>query len=174
MKGKSLAEALAEQGPAFPDLLIGAVEVGEAAGALDGTLMSAASLLEKDEEAKAELKTALRYPVFVMLAVVGALVVLLTMVVPKFAQSYAQMGSALPVPTAILIQISQTLVNYWYYPLGVAAVIGIAGWRWIQTEKGRRVFESLLFRIPVVGSVMIKTLTSRTCEILRVLSETSP
>lgn len=171
MKGKSLAEALAEQAPAFPELLIGAVEVGEAAGALDRTLMSAASLLERDEEARLEVKAALRYPAFVMLAVVGALVVLLTVVVPKFAQSYAQMGTALPLPTEILIQISETLVNYWYYPLGVAVIIGVAGWRAIQVETRRRVFESMLFRIPVIGSVMVKSLTSRTCEILKVLSE---
>jgi len=171
MRGRSLAEALSDQEPAFPALLAGAVEVGEVAGALDRTLDSAASLLERDEAAKAQLRSALRYPILVIAAVAVALVVLLTFVVPRFAKTYAELGAALPLPTVILIQVSSLLVNHWYLPVGGGALMVVAGWRALQTEGGRRRFESLVFRVPVVGSVVVKSLTSRTCEILRVLSE---
>lgn len=169
MKGMSLADALVEQAPAFPDILAGSVEVGEAAGVLDTTLESAAALLEREEAAKAELKAALRYPTFVLVAIGVALVVLLTLVVPPFADSYAEMGVALPTPTLILIEISQGLVQNWPSILAVLGVLGTSAWRWSRTRRGRRQLEELLFRIPILGSVVIKSLTSRTCAILKVL-----
>jgi MSHA biogenesis protein MshG len=171
MKGKSLAEALASQSPAFPVLLSGAVEVGEAAGALDRTLDSAAALLERDENARAELRAALRYPVLVVLAITAAVIVLLTLVVPKFAKSYAEMGTALPLPTVLLIRTSETVVNYWYYPVLVLALVGGGIWQWRRTEAGRRTMDALLFRVPLIGSLAAKSLTSRTCEIMKVLSQ---
>ncbi len=169
LKGSSLAEALADLAPSFPEILSGAVEVGEASGALDGTLMSAADLLERDEQARQALKSALRYPAFVIGAVGIALVVLLTLVVPKFAASYAEMGAALPLPTVILIGISDAIVHYWYYPLSVLAVLWAVGWRSYQTGTGRLQIEGIILKLPVAGSLSIKSLTSRTCEILKVL-----
>ena len=171
LKGSSLAEALSDQSPAFPDLLSGAVEVGEAAGALDKTLLSAADLLEKDEEARRALKAALRYPAFVIAAVCVALVVLLTLVVPKFAKSYAEMGAALPLPTVILIGISDAVVKYWYYPISILAVLGLAGWKLYQLGGWRKRMEGFILKLPMLGPLSVKSLTSRTCEILKVLSE---
>jgi type IV pilus assembly protein PilC len=171
LKGSSLAEAISDQSPAFPDLLAAAVEVGEAAGALDKTLRSAADLLERDEEARHALKSALRYPVFVLAAVGTALVVLMTLVVPKFAASYAEMGAALPTPTVILIAISRAVVGYGYYLLGALLVLAAAVWRSYHTEPGRRRIEALILRLPLLGPLSTMSLTSRTCEILKVLSE---
>ncbi len=171
LKGSSLAEALSGQSPAFPEILSGAVEVGEAAGALDKTLISAADLLERDEEARQALKSALRYPVFVVGSVGVALVVLLTLVVPKFAQSYTEMGAALPLPTVILIGISDAVMKYWYYPVSVLAVLGVMVYRLYRTGMGRRQIESIVLKFPLLGALTVKSLTSRTCEILKVLSE---
>jgi type II secretory pathway component PulF len=81
------------------------------------------------------------------------------------------MGANLPLPTVILIGISDAMVRHWYVFVSGLAVLGVVAWRGFQTGIGRRWIEELLLHVPVVGSLVVKSLTSRTCEILKVLSQ---
>lgn len=159
--GKSLSEAMTQHRDLFSKVYTASIAAGEESGNLEYTLNELSSMLEREMELSRQLKSALRYPAMVILAIAAAFIVLMTFVIPKFMSFYAAFGAQLPLPTRIIINVSNAVTSYWWVGLGL---LGIGLWafrRYIATEGGRLWYDQNLLRIPVLGDMIIKTNVAR-------------
>lgn len=159
--GSILSEAMKSQKNIFPNLLITMVQAGEMTGNLDSVLARMSEHYEKENKINSKIKGAMVYPAILSIAAVGVVIFLLTFIMPTFIGMFTSSGVDLPLPTRILMSISQAITTYWYiFALVFGGVIfGIS--RFIKTKNGKRVFDKILNRLPVVGSSMVKISTSR-------------
>ncbi|MDD5116413.1 MAG: type II secretion system F family protein [Candidatus Omnitrophica bacterium] len=150
--GMTLSEALSKHPRVFPPLYINMVRSGESGGVLDGTLARLAKFRQEQEEVKANISTALAYPIFITLVGVVSVIILLTFGVPRLVSMFSESKQALPLPTRMLISISSGIRNYWY--LGIA-FIGLAVFALQQkqvVEKKKVVLDKLALKIPLIGN----------------------
>lgn len=168
-KGGSFSDALAKFPKVFSTLYISMVKVGEEAGVLDDILNRLASLLEHDATTRARVKAATRYPVIVVISMIIAFLVLTTFVVPKFASLYQSSKVELPLPTQVLIFLNKAIRTYW--PLMLAAVAGVIFTfkGYVKTPSGRWNLDKFKLRVPIIGSVVEKTVMSRFARIFSTL-----
>lgn len=168
-RGSSFSDALAKFPKVFSTLYISMVKVGEEAGVLDDILNRLASLLEHDATTRARVKAATRYPVIVVISMIIAFLVLTTFVVPKFASLYQSSKVELPLPTQVLIFLNKAIRTYW--PLILAAVAGVIfTFRgYVKTPSGRWNLDKFKLRVPIIGSVVEKTVMSRFARIFSTL-----
>jgi type II secretion system protein F len=155
-QGKSLTEALAEFPKIFPPLYVNMVKAGEVGGFLDTALQRLAEYLERAQEVQDEIKSALAYPV--ILVVVGSLsiVFMFTFVLPKFTTLFQDMGDALPTSTRLLLATSRGLRSYWWVPV-LGAVGSWFGFRqYVATPQGRFAWDRWRLRVPVLGELVRK------------------
>ena len=160
-EGTSLGDALAGHPETFSDLYIGMVRAGEAAGALETVLNRVADFSESQAEFKAKVTHALTYPI-IMVCVGGAIMFfLMGYVVPQVATIFQQNNAALPLPTVILITISNFISGYWMFLL--LAIVGtVAGILYaLSTRSGRRFYDTWLLRLPYVGGTVTRVLCAR-------------
>jgi type II secretory pathway component PulF len=167
--GSSFSDALAKFPKVFSPLYISMVKVGEEAGVLDDILHRLASLLEHDAMTRARIKAATRYPVIVVISMIIAFLVLTTFVVPKFASLYQSAKVELPFPTLVLIFLNKAIRTYW--PLLLAAIAGVIfTFRvYVKTPSGRWNLDKFKLRVPIIGSVVEKTVMSRFARIFSTL-----
>ncbi len=169
--GETFSEALRRHPRAYPDLYVSMVRAGEAGGDLDGVLMQLADYLEATEELKRRIKAAMTYPVvaFGMILLIASGLILF--VVPQFEEIFTSLGGRLPLPTRILIMVSDTLRSFGALVV-VAVFIGIIfGIRvYGQTESGRYNIDSLKLRLPVFGKLLRKVAISRFSRTLSTLT----
>lgn len=159
--GRELSAALARHPRVFPSLFINTVRIGENTGRLDEAFLRLAEYLDRDRDTRARIKSALRYPSFVIAAIVIAIAVLNVVVIPQFAQIFARAQVELPLPTRIMIVTSGFFVAWWHL-LAVAAVVGaFAGRQWLRTERGRYLWDRWKLRIPIVGSIIYRATLAR-------------
>jgi MSHA biogenesis protein MshG len=137
------------------------VRVGETTGRLDDIFMRLFHHLEFEREMRERVKSALRYPSFVVTALIIALGVINVLVIPAFGKVYQSSNSELPLLTRILLTTSDFTVAWWPLMLGalVLAVLGFRGW--IRTSEGRYRFDKFILRIPIVGKIVHKAALSR-------------
>lgn len=159
--GKSLAQAFSNYPRIFNSLYVSMVNSGEVGGALEEVLKRLADFSEAEDEIRTKVKAALSYPL--LMAGVGMLTifVLLTFVIPKIVDLFTEMGQALPLPTLILIGISNFFVSYWW---GIFAFFLISFFifrRWGITQEGRLVKDSLELKIPLFGKLILKREVAR-------------
>jgi type IV pilus assembly protein PilC len=159
--GAALADSMKKHPKTFDPLYTNMVAAGEAGGILDTILKRLAVYIEKNVKLKSEVKSAMIYPIAVV--VIAALVVgaILWKVIPTFAQLFAGLGAQLPLPTRIVIAASDMIVA-WGWLLIIA--LGIAGYmlrRYYATEAGRRVIDRLLLRTPILGNILRKVAVAR-------------
>jgi general secretion pathway protein F len=160
-EGTSLGDALAGHPETFSDLYIGMVRAGEAAGALETVLNRVADFSESQAEFKAKVTHALTYPI-IMVCVGGTIMFfLMGYVVPQVATIFQQNNAALPLPTVILITISNFISGYWMFLL--LLIVGtIAGIVYaLSTRSGRRFYDTWLLRMPYVGGTVTRVLCAR-------------
>jgi general secretion pathway protein F len=160
-EGTSLGDALAGHPETFSDLYIGMVRAGEAAGALETVLNRVADFSESQAEFKAKVTHALTYPI-IMVCVGGAIMFfLMGYVVPQVATIFQQNNAALPLPTVILITMSNFISGYWMFLL--LLIVGtIAGIIYaLSTRSGRRFYDTWLLRMPYVGGTVTRVLCAR-------------
>ena len=137
------------------------MHVGENTGNLDQAFLQLSEYLEREQETRKQIKSATRYPMFVMIAIVIALVVMNIFVIPTFAGLFSRLGADLPAMTKFLIGMSNLFVNYWHVMLGgVIAGIFILR-RYLNTERGRYRWDRLQLRVPAVGSIIERSLLAR-------------
>jgi general secretion pathway protein F len=168
-EGASLADALADHPQTFSDLYIGMVRAGETAGALEGVLDRLAEYSERQSEFVAKVRGALTYP-FIMMGVAAAIMgFLVTYVVPQVATIFEQEHAALPMMTKVLIGFSSFVTTYWIFLLLI--VIGIVGGivAGLSTEKGRRIYDRMILRVPYIGPTMIRVICARFARTLATL-----
>jgi type IV pilus assembly protein PilC len=153
--------ALAKHPKAFGQLYVSMIKSGETAGALDSTLLRLAEGLEKDVALRQKIKSAMTYPVAVFGMVILIVSAMLLFVVPMFESLYADLGGTLPLPTRVLIGLSNLMKKFWYLWFG-ASFAGIWGFkRWIQTSNGRAMWDAVKLRMPIFGVLVHKTALSR-------------
>lgn len=160
--GASLSDALAKHHPRpFTRLYINMVRAGEKGGVLEVALRRLAEFLEARAAFTEAVVSALAYPLVITTVGAGAVVFLLTFVIPRFATIFADMHQAIPLPTQILMNVSMAMQSYWW--MGVLVILGaILGWRlWTGTPEGRLSWDRILLQLPRVGSLTMKVETAR-------------
>ena len=159
--GRTLADALKDHPKLFSQLYVNMVAAGEAGGILDTILLRLATFLEKSEALARKVKGAMIYPAVVLTVAVGAIVILLLFVIPTFQTMFASFNQELPLPTRIVIGLSDFLQGYWIWMLIGGIGGGFLFRRWIATSSGRLIFDRLVLRLPVLGSLVRRTAVAR-------------
>ena len=157
----SLSAALAKHPKAFNLLYVAMVRAGEAGGVLDSVLQRLAMTIEKQVELRRKVKSAMTYPAVVSLLVALLVTAMLLFVIPMFQNIYKSLGGTLPVPTQILINVSNVVRNFWF--IVFAAEIGavfLFRW-WINSEEGRKRWDTLKLKAPIFGGLARKTALAR-------------
>jgi type IV pilus assembly protein PilC len=158
--GATLAEALAKH-KEFSQLYVNMVEAGEAGGILDTILMRLAVYLEKAEALARKVKSAMTYPTVVAVVALSATVFMLMFIIPTFAKMFTDFGGDLPLPTKIVLMLSNFLRAYWYLlAIGAGALI-FAFKRFYATDAGKLRVDTLSLKVPVLGNVIRKSAIAR-------------
>jgi len=168
-EGSSLADAFAVHSGAFPDLYVGMVRAGEAAGALEIVLNRLADYGEKQAEFVAKVRGALTYPIIMLCVGAAIMTFLVTYVVPKVALIFQQSNTALPLSTQLLIGLSNVLINDWILILVVLIAIVAGIMIGFSTPRGRRFYDRTVLRLPYVGPTVIKVICARFARTLATL-----
>ncbi len=152
--GRSLAQAAAEWGRPFDDMVVGMIRAGEASGKLDVVMLQLADLLDRDAETKRSVMAALVYPAILTIVLTAGIIVIVTFIVPRIMATIATTGTALPLPTRVVKGAADFMTAYWYF---VAAGIFIAVMAWktmMSTPQYRLKFDRFVLSIPVVGGML--------------------
>jgi len=152
--GTTMATAMQAHPRVFSDLFIAMIHVGENTGMLDDAFKRLSDILELERDTKRRLKQAMRYPTFVVVALLAALMVVNFLVIPKFASVFSRMGADLPFLTQVLVGTSNFLLGYWYILLFAVAALGLLVRQWKQTEQGRITWDRYKLKIPVIGPLL--------------------
>ena len=152
--GKSFSDALAVYPKVFPPIYISMVSSGEVGGILGGVLARLADFSEKEEELQGKVRAAMAYPALICLVGMGTVAVLLIFVVPKLVLLFQDVGQVLPLPTQILIAVSNGVAKYWWGALLIAALGGFLGKRQSLPQGARLAIDRIKLRFPVWGSLI--------------------
>ena len=159
--GASTSDAFAKHAEVFPPLMISMIRAGEAGGFLEGALDSIAINFEKEVKLKGKIKSALTYPVIVLIMSLVSVVAMLVFIVPVFQKMFTSLGGKLPLPTLLLVYMSRAMV--WVAPLILAFFIAFSIW-WPKnknTERVRKKLDPLKLKLPVFGILMKKIAIAR-------------
>lgn len=152
--GANMATAMQAHPRVFSDLFIAMIHVGENTGMLDDAFKRLSEILELERDTKRRLKQAMRYPLFVVVALFAALMVVNFLVIPKFSAVFNKLGADLPFLTQVLVGTSNFLLNYWYIVLFAVAAIGLLVRNWKQTEQGRLTWDRYKLKLPIIGPLL--------------------
>ena len=160
-EGTSLADAMREYPKVFSPLYVNMIRAGEASGALERVLDRLADFLERQEELKGKVTSAMMYPI--ILSILGAAIVTILMVqlVPKITSMFGDMNAELPWNTKLLIAASDVIADWWLVLLVLGGVVVWGFRRWRDTERGRAAVDSFVLRVPVVGELVRKVAITR-------------
>lgn len=159
--GRELSASLARHPRVFSPFYLSMVRVGEATGLLDEIFLRLFEHLEFERYMREQVKSALRYPMFVVIAMAVAIVVINIFVIPAFAKVFQGFGAQLPLMTRMLLAFSDFMVNYWPEQLALLAGAIFLFRRWVATPKGRHDWERFALRIPIAGRILHKAALSR-------------
>ena len=160
-EGNSLAQALSRHPKVFSQIFINMIRAGEASGSLDVVLDRLAEYLEKQQALRSRIQAALAYPIIMLCIAILVLYVLLTYVLPKISGIFQDLGQALPLPTIIILGISNFMKNFWWALIIVFVLIIIILRQLIKTKKGRAIWDEIKLRFPILGSVNRKLALAR-------------
>jgi len=170
--GATLSRSMAKFPRVFSNLATGLVRAGEVGGVLDETLERLAEFLENDLALRRKVKSAMTYPVLVMVVAVGIVVFLVTFILPKFMGLFLELGlteDKFPLPTLVLMRISNFMTSKWYICTGILVGLIIATNRLKTTKTGKRYYDTLMLRVPVFGSLNHKVAVARFARTLATL-----
>ncbi len=159
--GTTMAAAMQAHPKVFSDLFVAMIHVGENTGMLDDAFRRLSDILELERDTKRRLKQAMRYPTFVIVALLAALMVVNFLVIPKFAAVFDKLGADLPFLTQVLVGTSDFLLGYWYVLLFAVAAGALVVRQWQQTERGKLTWDRYKLRLPIIGSLLEMITLSR-------------
>ncbi len=159
--GFALSSAMNQHSKIFPPLFIALIHVGENTGQLDAAFLKLASYFAKELETRKRVKAAMRYPSFVIIAIVIAIVILNIKVIPVFAGMFAKLGADLPWATKLLISSSEFFVHYWSHLLFGSLAIFFGVRQYLQTPEGKYRWDRRKIKLPVIGSIIERSILSR-------------
>jgi type IV pilus assembly protein PilC len=168
--GMSLAEAMKRHPNAFDNLYVNMIAAGEAGGILDVILQRLSVYIEKAVKLQNQVKSALLYPVAVLLIAAGVVYVILWKVIPVFAQLFAGMGAQLPYLTRLVVKASNLVGSYGIWIIAFLILTYIALREWHKTYRGRRVLDRMQLMIPIIGKLLLKISIARFCRTLATLT----
>lgn len=160
-KGNSFSDALSKHNSVFPEIYVSMVRAGEIGGVLDDVLERLCTTLEFQMKTKEMLKTAMRYPVMVVSALIAAFIVVITFVIPKFAVIFKGANMELPFPTRVMLFINDISQEYGLIILGVIILMIVFFILYIRTEKGLLNYDRFKLKIPFIGQILLKISMSR-------------
>jgi type IV pilus assembly protein PilC len=161
-QGATFSDALRRHPRVFDDLYVNLVAAGEIGGILDTILNRLAVYIEKAVKLRGQIKSALFYPVGIMVVAIGVIAVMLIKVIPTFENMYKEMGHAeLPGATKFVINISHGFINKWYLYVGTVVGVVVGSTMMRRTEGGKEIFDRMLLRLPVMGSTLRKIVVAR-------------
>jgi MSHA biogenesis protein MshG len=160
-RGRTLSSALNKHSQVFSRLFVSIVHVGENTGRLDDAFLQLSFYLERDQETRKQLKAATRYPMFVIIAIVIAMIIMNIVVVPIFADMFKSFGAELPLMTRILLATSDFFITKWQYLLVGIGLTIFATLKYLRTKDGRYKWDQAKLKLPVVGSIFERTLLGR-------------
>ena len=168
-QGSTLSAAMEKHGEIFSPLYRSMIKAGEMSGTVPEALERLIYIIVHEEKIKSDIKAAMQYPIMVSVALTIAFFVLLTFVVPKFAEMFTKAGLDLPVPTKMAIMLYQFLSHYWHLLIvgGIASIVGLK--MYFKTEQGHYMKDSLILQIPALGPLFIKAAMSRFASIFGIL-----
>ena len=168
--GASLADAMRKHPKAFNNLYVSMIAAGEAGGILDIILQRLATYIEKVVRLNSQVRSALIYPVTIIVIAVGVVAIILWKVIPVFAQLFAGLGGELPFLTRMVVGASNFLARYFLLVIIVLFLLFMAIRRYYRTHRGRRVIDGMLLKLPVVGMLIRKIAVARSCRTLATLT----
>jgi type IV pilus assembly protein PilC len=168
-RGSSLSQALGKHPKVFQNLYIAMIRAGETGGVLDSVLLRLADNMEREVELRQRVKSAMTYPIVVLAMVSLILVAMLLFIVPQFEGIYAQLNGKLPMPTRILLFVSEVFRKYWWMWALVTVGLVFAFKKYKQTPGGRARLDAIKLKVPVFGGLFHKTALSRFSSTLSIL-----
>lgn len=159
--GQDLATCLSRHPDIFTSLFTNMVRVGENTGRLDESFLQIAMYIEREKETRERIKAALRYPSFVIVAIIVAMGVINIWVIPVFARLFEKANVELPWQTQVLINTSDFVVTWWHMILGAMVLSAVGFFQYIKTEKGRYVWDRFKLRIPLAGDIINRATLAR-------------
>ena len=156
-KGGTLAEALKLNPKVFPDMLSNMVAAGESSGKMEICFERMATQFEKDGHIEGKIKSAMMYPIVILVVVTGVVILMLTSVVPTFAEMFEEMGAELPIATQMLVNGSNFLTHRWYIVLLIVVVLVVGIKMFAQTDFGQNFNGNAALKLPVFGNLNVKT-----------------
>lgn len=160
-EGRPLSAAMAHYPDVFSSLMISMVQIGENTGHLDVVFLQLSEYLDREKTTRDQVKSALRYPMFVLLAISVAMVIINIFVIPTFAKVFAGFNAELPLPTRILLGVSDFSVQYWWLLSGVAITAFVSFRYFIKTEQGAFKWDHFKIRVPIMGNIILRATLSR-------------
>src|SRR5690242_1778857 len=161
-QGSTFSDALRRHPRVFDDLYVNLVAAGEVGGILDTILNRLAVYIEKAVKLRSQIKSAMFYPVGILVVAIGVIAVMLIKVIPTFENMYKEMGHAeLPAATKFVINISHGFVNRWYLYFGTIFGVVAGSVMMRRTDGGKEVFDRMLLRLPVIGGTLRKIVVAR-------------
>ena len=167
--GVSLADSMATMPETFPRVYVAMVSAGETGGFLDLVLAQIADFQAREKDLKSKVTAALLYPAILLLLAVGVLIVLMTFFIPRFQKMFEGFGGTLPLLTRIIVAISHAVRAYGLFVAVGVVVIGFLIRNWIASEQGRRHWEGMVLRTPVLGPLLSQFAMARFCRMLGTL-----
>lgn len=168
-QGSSISEAFEKYPKIFSPLYCSMLKAGEISGNVPGVLDRLIYIIEHEAKIKSDIKSALRYPMIILIALAIAFVILLTFVVPSFASMFSKSGLVLPMPTKVAMLLSGYLKNYWYVILTFMAIIIFGLSAYFKTDNGRFMRDAFLLELPILGPLFKKAALSRFASIFAIL-----
>jgi type II secretory pathway component PulF len=168
-EGASLYDAFRKHPKVFSPLYCSMIQAGEASGALPEVLERLIYIIEHEHQVKADIKSAMTYPLIVVVFLFTAFLVLITQVIPKFVNIFNNAGLTLPLPTQICLLIYTFLSSYWYLLLGGTAVAVLFVYYYLKTDQGKLARDTILMRVPLIGPLFVKSAISRFASIFSIL-----
>jgi type IV pilus assembly protein PilC len=156
--GKSFSAAIAKHPKAFSGIYVSLIKAGEKSGLLDKVLLRLADNMEKEQKLRSTIKGALMYPVIIVVLMVVVVVVMMIFVIPQLSVLYKNLNIALPLPTQIVIGLSDITIKFWPITLGVMIALFFAYQKWSNTEDGRLVVDNIKLKMPVFGKLIKETI----------------
>ncbi len=159
--GSTFADSLSKHPKVFDSLYVNLVAAGEIGGVLDTVLNRLAVYMEKNEQLKNKIKSAMTYPIIVLCVAFGVVAILMIFVIPTFSDMFKQFGSALPAPTQMVVNLSHFFRKFWWGMAGFIVLL-IFGFKWIRTqEKGRFYTDKVALRLPIFGDLIRKVAVAK-------------
>lgn len=167
--GKTFSSAIEKYPNVFSKIYVSLIHAAESSGFLDKILLRLADNLEKDQKLKSTIRSALLYPAIIVILMVVVMGVMMIFVIPQLTVLYQNLGIPLPLPTQIIVAISNFTVNFWPLVIGMVGVIVFGYARWIKTDAGELLHDDIVLKLPVFGPLLEKSVLTEVARTLGLL-----